>query len=90
MTDPKLDIWGSPTSGGAECFRCGIAYRIEESTAPEDYAATYCSHACYNEDMNAMLRHIERQPPLQPEASQEEASPAIKSFRMKVRRDEEQ
>lgn len=53
-----LDIWGSPRKGPTECFRCGITYRIEESNAPEDYAATYCSHSCYNEDMNEMLAKI--------------------------------
>lgn len=54
----ELDIWGSPKSGAAECFRCGASYKIEESNAPEDYAATYCSHSCWKQDMNEMMAKI--------------------------------
>lgn len=46
-----LDIWGSPTKGEVECFYCGATYNIENSSAPIDYMATYCSRECYIKDM---------------------------------------
>lgn len=49
-----LDIWGSPTKGKAECFHCGVPYDIETSSAPQDYAATYCSYQCYHDNMEQM------------------------------------
>ena len=54
-----LDIWGNPTRGEAECFACGILYKIEESNAPQDYQATYCSWHCYDSDMNSMIAKID-------------------------------
>lgn len=91
---PKLDIWGSPTRGAAECFACGISYKIEDSNAPEDYQSTYCSWSCYNEDMGALRGAATTAPEV---ATSEQIASAIDNveeikvggFRIKVRKDTE-
>lgn len=95
MTDPKLDIWGSPIEGKHECFYCGSYYFVADSTAGTDYIGTYCSKECQEKDtlqLQMAASAEERQAISSASSTQaqkvDNTEIKVGEFRIKVRREE--